>query len=308
MLALGFCSIDTAPTYKNEDKVGEALKNSSNSSRGDDGIFLIAKVPKRATDAEQVREEFEKTLKELDRDSVDLLLLHWPSDVIARNTLQQVWACMEGFVREKRCRALGVCNFNEGALMKLLRCCTIPPVLNQVERHPLLPQFALLDFCARHNIWVQAHTPLGGTRSSSHNSVNNENEILEHAVVKRVARETGLTPAQVVVRWNLQQGVLVVTKCSEEDHAKEILSCIGIDTDIDQSDDNDSDDDNDTKTVKSTISPKLSLSPNYMKALDSCLLGDKEENKTTSTKRFVAPPFMYGSKAVYCWGERMPQR
>ncbi|VEU37297.1 unnamed protein product [Pseudo-nitzschia multistriata] len=266
MLASGFRSIDTAPTYKNEDKVGEALRGSGLS----DDVFVIAKVPKRATDAEQVREEFEKTLRELDRGSVDLLLLHWPSDVIAQNTLGEVWGCMEGFVRDKRCKALGVCNFNEGALLKLLRCCTIPPVLNQVERHPLLPQFSLLEVCARHNVLVQAHTPLGGAK--------NIGELLSHATVERVAKETGLAPAQVLVRWNLQQGVLVVARCSQEGHARELLACT-------------------TNEQHQTI-PELT--PAQMQALDG-LTNDKKK-----TKRFVAPPFMFGSKAVYCWSGQKP--
>ena len=266
MVTLGFRSIDTAPTYKNEDKIGEVLKSSSSSSSSSNNIFIIAKVPKRATDAEQVRAEFEKTLDNLNQKSVDLLLLHWPCDVIAQNTLQEVWTCMEAFVKEGRCRALGVCNFNEGALTQLLKSCTIPPVLNQVERHPLLPQFALLEFCARHNIWMQAHTPLGG---------QGREDILKNAIVKQVAKETGaLTPARVVVQWNLQQGVLVVPKCSQECHAKEILG---------------------TKNTQTILSPK------HMRALDS--LDDKKNQK-----RFIAPPFMYGSKAVYCWGERMPRK
>ncbi len=268
MVGLGFRSIDTAPTYKNEDKIGEVLQASSKI----DDIFLIAKVPKKATTAEEVRVEFDKTLEQLKKRSVDLLLLHWPSDVIAQNTLPEVWTCMEGLVKEKKCKALGVCNFNEAALTQLLRCCTIPPVVNQVERHPLLPQFPLLEFCSRHNIWMQAHTPFGGSQGIE--------EILNHPVVEQVAKETGLSRAQVVVRWNLQQGVLVVTKCSQESHANEILSCT-----------------NDNPEIT-----KIKLSPKHMKALDN--VGSNDKN----TKRFIAPPFMYGSKAVYCWGERMPRK
>ena len=264
MVDVGFRSIDTAPTYKNEDKVGEALRANSNGNE----IFVIAKVPKRATTANEVRDEFQKTLDQLRKSSVDLLLLHWPSDVIAQNTLSEVWACMEELVKEKKCKALGVCNFNEGALTRLLKCCTIPPVVNQVERHPLLPQFPLLEFCTRHNIWMQAHTPLGGSQGND--------KILKHPIVEQVANETGLTPAQVVVQWNLKQGVLVVTKCSQESHAREILDCTGDDA-------------------------RTKLSPEHMRSLDNLV------NKDTKPIRFIAPPFMYGTKAVYYWGERMPR-
>ncbi len=266
MVDLGFHSIDTAPTYKNEDKIGEVLQTIDKS----DSVFIIAKVPKKATTAEEVQTEFARTLQELKKPFVDLLLLHWPSDVIAQNTLPEVWNCMEELVKEKKCRALGVCNFNEAALTLLLRSCTIPPVVNQVERHPLLPQFALLEFCARHNIWMQAHSPFGGSQGAE--------QILKHPVVEQVAKETDMSPAQVVLRWNLQQGVLVVTKCSQESHAKEILSCTS----------------DDPKMTETKLSPK------HMKALDA--LGSIEKKR----KRFVAPPFMYGTKGIYCWGERMP--
>jgi diketogulonate reductase-like aldo/keto reductase len=264
MITDGFHSLDTAPTYKNEDKIGEALKSINKSC---DDIFIIAKVPKRATDSDQVQEEFENTLKNLNRKCVDLLLLHWPSDVIAQNTLKEVWDCMESFVKDGRCKALGVCNFNENALAKLLKCCTVPPVINQVERHPLLPQHSLVDFCARNNIVIQAHTTLGQGRD----------EILQNLRIVEIANDINCTPAQVLVQWNLQHGVLVVTKCSQEVHAKEILSII--------------DSSSETKKKNTVV-----LSPKHMKALDS--LG----NGT----RFIAPPFMYGN-AIYCWGERMPR-
>ena len=96
MVDLGFNSIDTAPTYKNEDKVGDALRANSKS----EDIFLIAKVPKKATRKQEVLDEFQKTLDQLQKSSVDLLLLHWPSDVIAENTLAEVWACMEELVKD----------------------------------------------------------------------------------------------------------------------------------------------------------------------------------------------------------------
>ena len=274
-----FRSIDTAPTYKNEDKIGEVLNNIDikTTTTGDcDDIFIIAKVPKRATDALQVREEFHKTLQNLNRNHVDLLLLHWPNDVIALNTLKEVWECMESFVQNGKCKALGVCNFNERALVELLRTCTVPPIINQVERHPLLPQHQLVDFCARNNILVQAHTTLGQGRD----------EILENSTILTIANENECTPAQVVTLWNLQAGQLVVTKCTQENHAKEILSVIvGSGTLLDCS-----------SSPEKEKSPTIALlSPHHMKALDA--MGDGT--------RFIAPPFMY-SKAIYCWGERMP--
>jgi DNA 3'-phosphatase len=252
MLNAGFQSIDTAPTYKNEDKVGEALQAKRNDT------FVMAKIPKRAATADEVGEELDATLDKLQTKSVDLLLLHWPSDVIVGNTLKEVWQSMEQCVKDGKCKSLGVCNFNQGALSQLLKICSIPPVINQIERHPLLSQTDLVDFCARNNIVLQAHTPLG----------QGSEKVLGNETVRRISQEASLTPAQVVILWNLQQGVLVVPKCTQESHAKELLSL---------------------------LSGEKRLSPEQMKAMDGL------DNGT----RLVAPPFMYGTN-VYCWGERMP--
>ena len=237
---LGFASFDTAPTYKNEDKVGAGLINDNKS-------FCIVKVPKRATTPEQVRQELVTSLANLTRPCADLLLLHWPSDVIAAGTLQDVWSEMEKLVKEGLARKLGVCNFSAQALCMLLPYCTaVRPVVNQVERHPLLPQWEVMEFCAQNDIVVQAHTPLGQGRD----------EVLDHAVVKQVASKYECSPAQVVLQWNLQQGVSVVPKCSSKKHMEEVLSI------------------------------SFQLSAEDMRAL----------NEIEATKRFVAPFFMYGSE------------
>lgn len=244
----GFTAVDTAPTYKNEDKVGEAIKEDT---------FCIIKVPKRATSRDQVVKEFEDSLSSLKRKHADLLLLHWPSDVIAANTIKQVWETMENLKKDGRTSAIGVCNFNVQALRVLLSCCIIPPAVNQVERHPLLSQFELLDFCAKHDILLQAHSPLG----------QGSDELLDHPIVKGIATNTGLTPAQVVLKWNLQQGVAIAVKCSSDEHIGQALA----------------------------VQSSKGLSAQQMKAL----------NEVKESKRFVDPPFMYGT-APYCWGKQRP--
>jgi diketogulonate reductase-like aldo/keto reductase len=258
MLEVGFTSIDTAPTYNNEDKIGESAMLRQYP------FTIIAKVPKRAVQSNNVRTELEQSLKKLNKEKISLLLLHWPSDVIAAGTLKQVWTTMEELLKEGNCMALGVCNFNPAALATLLSVCTIPPVVNQVERHPLLSQLELIDYCARHNIYIQAHTPLGGGRD----------ELLNHPTVIQIAKDINRSPAQVLIQWNIQQGMAVVCKCSSESHGKELLAC----------------------AVDPTVKNRKRLSPDHMKALDGMNDGT----------RFVAPPFMYGTGDVYCWGDHMP--
>lgn len=200
---LGIDAVDTAPTYNNETQVGLGTNENT---------FIQAKVPKRATTAAQVKEELQNTLKNLNRKKVDLLLLHWPCDAITSDSLKEVWNAMEEAVKEGYTNSLGVCNFNVESLRLLLpHCTTTRPVVNQVERHPLLPQWQLVDFCFQQGILVQAHSPLG------------QGELLKHDTVKLVSDRSGLSLAQVLVQWNLCQQCGVVTKCSSRDHIMDVV-------------------------------------------------------------------------------------
>lgn len=137
-LELGISSFDTAPTYNNEEEVGMALKDVSSDE------IVIIKVPKRCVNASEAREEVRKSIKSLGR--ADVVLLHWPCDFIEANSLHSVWKELEAMKREGLCQALGVCNFNISALKLLIANCTVKPAINQVERHPLLPQYDLLEY------------------------------------------------------------------------------------------------------------------------------------------------------------------
>ena len=154
-ILLGFEAIDTAPTYNNEKEIGQQLQLKEN-------IKCIVKIPKRATSREQVLSELKSSLDKLGRKTADLLLLHWPSDVFAKDKVDEVWNAMEECVESGQARALGVCNFSIDALRFLLaKCKRIFPAVNQVERHPLLPQWELIDFCDQNDIILQAYSPLG---------------------------------------------------------------------------------------------------------------------------------------------------
>jgi len=172
-------SVDTAPTYGNESEVGAALENLQH-------VKVTIKVPKRATSPEQARKEVMQSLSLLRLSRVDIILLHWPCDFIESDTLSAVWKELETMKEEGLCLAIGVCNFTTTALMSLLAHCKIKPSLNQVERHPLLPQYDLLDFCDSKGIIVQSHTALG----------NGSKLLLGNETIVRVARESLMSPAQ----------------------------------------------------------------------------------------------------------------
>ena len=202
-LETGLRGVDTAPTYKNEDKVGNVLSKDT---------FVIVKVPKRATTAEEVQKELHTSLQSLQRPQADLLLLHWPS--LAPESLKDVWQAMEAAMKDGHVKTLGICNANVAALANLLPQCRIPPTVVQIERHPLLPQWDVVDFCARHDIQVQAHTALGQGKS----------DLLEHEVIQQIASQYASTStAQVLLSWNLQQGIAVVPKASSKDHLEELM-------------------------------------------------------------------------------------
>jgi diketogulonate reductase-like aldo/keto reductase len=235
MLREGFAAVDTAPTYENETGVGAGLRQ---------GQYLICKVPRKATSAAAVRQALSESLRKLGAPRCHLLLLHWPDLAIEEGALAEVWGAMEAAREAGECGALGVCNFTVAALQTLLPFCHgAPPAVNQVERHPLCQQRALLAFCAAHRIVLQAHTPLG----------NGKPVLLQHETVVRVARATNLTPAGVLLRWNLAHGVAVAPKCSSKAHADDVLDAV-----------------------------RGTLAPEHMAALDAL----------STTHRFVNPKFM----------------
>jgi DNA 3'-phosphatase len=246
--SLGFAGVDTAPTYNNEIEVGQGMDN---------GMFCVVKVPKRASTAEDVQKELCTSLSSLGRKQADLLLLHWPSD---SDTLKSVWQGMETCVQEGLVKALGVCNFSAKALAGLIPMCSITPCINQVERHPFLPQWDLVDFCAQNDILLQAHTPLGQGNS----------DLWEEPSVQQVVASTGLSPAKVLLLWNLQQGVAVVPRCSSEEHSADVMELF----------------------TTAASSEALLVADDLMGL-----------NGISRTCRFVAPPFMFGS-ASYCWATK----
>jgi len=245
----GFRGVDTAPTYKNEEVIGEGL------DALESNFFCIVKIPRSLPPGSTVEKSFQTSLTKLKRSTIDVLLLHWPTEGVSEGgELIDVWKEMEEIYKQGKCKALGVCNFNVAALADLLPHVSIRPILNQVERHPFLPQWDLLDFCQKHHIHIQAHTPLGQGR----------NELLDNEVIVSIATESNQSPANVILQWNLQQGISVVPKCQSEIHMKDLY--------------------------RHKRRRRLLL-PDQMKRLDTLSCG----------KRFVAPHFMFG-RASYCWG------
>jgi diketogulonate reductase-like aldo/keto reductase len=198
-LDLGYRHIDTAQAYGNEESVGRALRNSGVPRHE---VFLTTKFyPGRRNDPVA---EAEQSLRRLGVDQVDLYLIHWPA-----GGPTWAWPGMERTRELGLARSIGVSNFSAGELEDVIAAGTIPPAVNQVQFSPLEYRRALLDACRQRKVVVDAYSPLGTGQHLADETVN------------RVARRTGRTPAQVLLRWCLQHDVLVIPKSTHRERIAE---------------------------------------------------------------------------------------
>ncbi|WP_424767501.1 aldo/keto reductase [Paenibacillus sp. sgz302251] len=195
-LEVGYTSIDTAMIYKNEKGVGRAI-HKSNVPR--EKLFITTKVWNADQGYENTLRAFDESLERLGLDYIDLYLIHWPTPEYDQYI--DTYKAMEKLYRDGRVKAIGVCNFEIEHLERLLKECEVKPVLNQVECHPYLAQNELKDFCSKHDIFVEAWSPLdqGG-------------DVLKDEAVLKMAEAYGKTTAQVVLRWHLQNNTIVIPK------------------------------------------------------------------------------------------------
>ncbi|MGZ7442534.1 aldo/keto reductase [Paenibacillus sp. TH7-28] len=195
-LEVGYTSIDTAMIYRNEVGVGKAIKQSSVPR---ENLFIATKVWNADQGYDNTLRAFDESLERLGLDYIDLYLIHWPTPKFDQYV--DTYKALEKLYRDGRTKAIGVCNFEIEHLERLLNETEIKPVLNQVECHPHLTQNELKAFCAKHDIFVEAWSPLeqGG-------------EVLKDPVVKSIGEAHGKSPAQVVLRWHLQNNTIVIPK------------------------------------------------------------------------------------------------
>ncbi|MEP1445291.1 MAG: aldo/keto reductase [Paraglaciecola sp.] len=192
-LSAGFRSIDTASIYKNEVSVGNALKNSEVARKD---IFLTTKVWNEDQRKRRTLQAFEESLKRLGTDYVDLYLIHWP----VADCYLQTWQVMEEIYRSGRAKAIGVSNFLIPHLEDILQNSDTVPCVNQIEFHPYLTQTELIKYCQNNKIQVAAWSPLM------------QGLIASEATLLRLAKKYKKTPAQIVLRWDLQHQVVTIPK------------------------------------------------------------------------------------------------
>ena len=195
-LTAGYRHIDTAKLYQNEAEVGEAIAESDVPR---DEIFVTTKVWNSEQGYEPGIASFEASLDRLGLEVLDLLLIHWPVPDLDRYV--ETWHAFEKLYADGRVRAIGVSNFHIPHLQRLLDEGSVVPAVNQIELHPQLPQDELRDFHAQHGIVTEAWSPLarGGP-------------VLADPTVVAIADRVGKSPAQVVLRWSLQLGNVVLPR------------------------------------------------------------------------------------------------
>jgi diketogulonate reductase-like aldo/keto reductase len=196
---IGYRSFDTAKVYKNEAGVGQGLKESG-VARQD--LFVTTKLANTDHGYDSVLKAFDESLEKLGLDYLDLYLIHWP----VPGHLES-WKALEKLYKDGRVRAIGVSNFLIHHLEALFKVAEIRPMVNQYEHHPLLTQKDLLEYCKAHKIQVEGYYALRDSQDNPH--------IIE------IGESYNKTPAQVILRWNLQNGVVVIPKSTREDRLRE---------------------------------------------------------------------------------------
>lgn len=201
-LKLGYRHIDTASFYENEEGVGQAIKDSGIPR---EELFITSKVWNDEQGFTNALEAFYRSLHKLGLDYLDLYLVHWP----VPNLYKDTWRALEKVYENKKVRAIGVSNFQTHHLYDLLRVANEKPVINQIELHPRLSQKEVRLYCKEHDIAVEAWAPLG------------QGQYLEDSVLKEIASRHGKTTAQVILRWELQKGIVIIPKSSNMERQKE---------------------------------------------------------------------------------------
>lgn len=194
-LAAGYRHIDTAAAYDNETGVGAGIRAAGLPRRQ---LFITTKLWNTDQGYDATLKAFDASLARLGLDDIDLYLIHWPSP--ARGLYLESWRALRRLHEEGRARSIGVSNFTAGHLERLIQESGVVPVLNQIELHPRFQQRELRAFHARHGIATQSWSPLG------------QGTLLHHPVIADIALKHRRTPAQTIIRWHLDQGLIAIPK------------------------------------------------------------------------------------------------
>jgi len=226
-IELGYRHIDCAPAYGNEKEIGRALEVAFKTLVRRDEIFITSKLWNSMHHPDDVEGACRKTLDDLQVEYIDLYLIHWPiafqrgKELFPRTAegkmiydynipLEETWKAMERLVEKGLTRAIGLSNFNQSQIQRILTIAKVPPAALQIECHPYLTQNSIISFCQRNEIAVTAFSPLGSPDRPW--ASPGDPDLLHDAKVLSIASKYNKTPSKVILRFQVQRGVIVIPK------------------------------------------------------------------------------------------------
>jgi 2,5-diketo-D-gluconate reductase A len=214
-LRCGYRLIDTAQGYQNEEGVGAAIAESDVPR---DELFITTKLTNSEQGYDTTLTAFDGSMEKLGIDVLDLFLIHWPQPMFDQYV--DTWRAFEKLLADGRVRSIGVSNFEIPHLQRLMSETDVVPTVNQIELHPQFPQDELREFHAEHGILTESWGPLGQGKG-----------LLEDPNIVEVARRKDRTPAQVVLRWHVQLGCIVIPKSVNPDRIQENIDLFDFELD-----------------------------------------------------------------------------
>lgn len=223
----GYRHIDTARYYNNEEDIGEALQSILKEGKiKREELFITTKIFNDEKEKGQIEPRVKDSLKKLQLDYVDLVLIHWPvgrydaaTGKFVQTPLYETWAEFEDCCKKGLCKSIGVSNFGVQLLLDLLSYCKIRPAVNQIEIHPYLSQVDLVKFCQDQGIVLEAYSPLGSFGTPETGEC--EENILEDKVIKELSAKYKKSPGQIVLNWGLKRDYVILPKTARKERLAE---------------------------------------------------------------------------------------
>jgi len=209
----GYRHIDTAQGYDNEAGVGRAIREADIDR---EQLFITSKIRTKSMGAD-TRKGIEESLEALGLDYLDMFLIHWP--IPAHNNYVETWKAFIKARDEGLVRTIGVSNFLPEYLGRIIDETGVAPAINQLETHPYYQQRDVRQFHFQNRIQMESYSPLGG------------GEVLEDPVIAEIARKYGKTPAQVIIRWHLQEGLVAIPKSTHPERIRDNIDVFGFELD-----------------------------------------------------------------------------
>ena len=200
----GYRLIDTAEGYHNEEGVGEAIRASGVPR---EHLFITSKLRNGGHARDLALKSFDESMKKLGLEQIDMFLIHWP--VPAQDKYVEAWKTFIELKEQGRIKSIGVSNFNQDHLERIIKETGVTPAVNQIELHPYFPQLDKRDYLKANGIHIESYSPLGS------------GEVLEDETIGKIGETYGKSIAQVVLRWQVQQGNIVIPKTTHAERMRE---------------------------------------------------------------------------------------